>query len=59
MDPLVPSKEMLEEERLALETDRDLYLECMNGLPLKDRPQEKMKDGFILFHHVYKVCRKK
>lgn len=49
---------LLDEEAKALQNAADLYLECLNGKPLKDRhtPQE-IRDGLILFHHVYKVCR--
>ena len=49
---------ILEAERVALEIDRDLYLECLNGLPLKDRSTEQqVRDGLILYHHVYLVCK--
>lgn len=47
---------MLEEELEALKLDEKLYLECLSGTPLKDRPQERMRDGFILFHNVYARC---
>lgn len=53
---LIPTREMLDEELEALKLDAVLYLECLSGTPLKDRPQERMRDGFILFHHVYGRC---
>ncbi len=50
--------EQLGAEAQALETDRDFYLECLHGQPLKDRttPQE-VRDGLILYWHVYRSIR--
>jgi hypothetical protein len=47
--------EILEAELSYLQTDKELYLECLNGRPLKDRTTpEEIRDGLILFHHVYR-----
>lgn len=50
--------DILSEESRALDTDAALYLECLNNKPLRDRttPQE-IRDGLILFHHVYKFIK--
>lgn len=38
---------------------RDLYLECLNGKLLRDRKTDKeIRDGLILYHHVFCVCVK-
>lgn len=38
---------------------RDLYLECLSGKLLKDRKTDKeIRDGLILYHHVFCVCVK-
>ncbi len=45
---------LLQQENSFLKEDRDLYLECLNNQPLKDRKtQQEIRDGLILFHHVY------
>jgi hypothetical protein len=42
-----------------LKTHRNLYLECLNNKPLKDRKtDQEIRDGLILFHHVFGVCVK-
>ena len=45
----------LKNEQTYLKTDRDRYMECMNGKPLSERvtPQE-IRDGLILYWHVYR-----
>ena len=36
---------------------RNLYLECLNGKLLKDRKtDQEIRDGLILYHHVFGVC---
>lgn len=36
---------------------RHLYLECLNGKLLKDRKtDQEIRDGLILYHHVFGVC---
>ena len=48
------SLSVLQKEEQALKEDKDLYLECLNNKPLKDRKTEQEKrDGLILFWHVY------
>jgi hypothetical protein len=49
---------VLAQEQAALLSDKEKYLECMNGFLLKDRktPQE-IRDGLILFWNVYRVIR--
>lgn len=54
-EPDTITKELLDEETVALKTDRDGYLECMNGLLLRDRKTAReVRDGLILYHHIYK-----
>lgn len=50
---------MLDAEKIALEKDEIRYRECIGTKLLKDRvtPQE-IRDGLILFWHVYGSCRK-
>lgn len=44
-------------EAAALASDSKLYLECL-GRPLKDRTTLKdIRDGLILYWHVYRVIR--
>jgi hypothetical protein len=51
-------QELLVAEEQALQHDRELYLDCLNDKPLKERqtPQE-IRDGLILFHHVYRLIK--
>lgn len=47
----------LKMEEKYLQTHSKLYLECMNNKPLKDRvTEQEIRDGLILFHHVFGVC---
>lgn len=48
-------KSQLKAEQKYLKTDRDRYIECMNGKLLVDRktPQE-IRDGLILYWNVYR-----
>ena len=42
-----------------LKTHRNLYMECLNNKPLKDRKtDQEIRDGLILFHHVFGGCMK-
>lgn len=48
---------LLEAEQTALETDRELYLVCLNNKPLKDRiTNQEIRDGLILYH-VYRFIK--
>ena len=50
--------DILAKEAEALQTDAELYLDCLNDKPLRDRhTEQEIRDGLILYHHVYKVCR--
>jgi hypothetical protein len=52
-------KFLLKCEEKWLQTHRDLYLECLNNKPLKDRKtDQEIRDGLILYHHVFGVCVK-
>jgi hypothetical protein len=52
-------KHLLKMEEQYLRTHRNLYLECLNNKLLKDRKtDEEIRDGLILFHHVFGVCVK-
>jgi hypothetical protein len=56
-ESIIP-QEYLTAESEYLRDDRDLYLECLNGKPLKDRTEkQEVRDGLILFHHVYEAIR--
>lgn len=51
--------EMLEMEKVALQKERELYLECLNNKPLTERKtQMEIRDGCILFWNVYVICSK-
>jgi hypothetical protein len=51
-------QETLQAELQYLQDDRDLYLECLNDKPLKDRStDQEIRDGLIIFHHVYLTIR--
>jgi hypothetical protein len=55
---MIDDKLFKEEEQILL-VDKEFYLECMNNKLLKDRKTEQeIKDGLILFHHVYKFIKK-
>jgi hypothetical protein len=42
-----------------LKTHRNLYMECLNGKLLRDRKtDQEIRDGLILFHHVFGMCVK-
>ena len=46
---------LLDEEQEYLRTDRIRYLDCLNQKPLYQRLTDtEIKDGLILYHHVYK-----
>lgn len=50
---------LLPREQEHLSEDRELYLECLNNKPLSERKTEiEIRDGLILYWHVYQVCRK-
>jgi len=50
--------DVLSQERTALAADRDLYLDCLNNRPLRDRhTDDDIRDGLILFHQVYRTIR--
>lgn len=45
---------VLDQERIALETDKALYLDCLNGRPFSERTTPlDIRDGLILFWRVY------
>jgi hypothetical protein len=45
----------LANEQNYLLTDRDRYLDCLNGKPLKDRKTpEEIRNGLILYWHIYR-----
>ncbi len=47
-------KSQLSKEQEYLRVDRDRYLECLNGKPLKDRKTaQEIRDGLILYWNVY------
>ena len=49
---------MLEIERVALDTDKTMYLECLNNKPLTERnDKQEIRDGCILFWNVYCLIR--
>lgn len=53
-------KECLKIEELALQTDKALYLECLNNLPLKDRKTDReIRDGCILIGMVYQGIKER
>jgi hypothetical protein len=57
-DDQLISQEVLQAELQYLQDDNGLYLECLNGKPLKDRTTtQERHDGLILFHHVYLTIR--
>jgi hypothetical protein len=56
-ESIIP-QEYLTAESEYLRDDRDLYLECLNGKPLKDRTEkQEVRDGLILYHNVYLAIR--
>lgn len=47
------------EEKWMVGKHRNLYLECLNGKLLKERKtDQEIRDGLILYHHVFGVCVK-
>ena len=49
---------LLAEEEIALRDNSELYLDCLNGKLLRDRKTpDEIRQGLILFHHIYKVCK--
>jgi hypothetical protein len=49
---------ILNQEKIALETDKALYLDCMNGRPFSERVTEQdIRDGLLLFWHVYTTIK--
>ena len=46
---------LLETEEKILATDREFYLECMNGKTLKERDSlVEIRDGLILYFNIYR-----
>lgn len=46
---------LLDNEQQYLQTHRELYLECLNNKPLKDRKTaQEIRDGLILYWNVYR-----
>ena len=58
-DPCEYSAEMLDAEQVALANDRTFYLECMNNKLLRNRRGfTEVRDGYILYNHIYVACSK-
>lgn len=48
------TQEVLDAEAVALASDRELYMECMNGKGFDQRlTEQEIRDGLIIFHSVY------
>lgn len=62
MFPIYSRKQVELEEREIMSDDnrREFYLKCMNQVTFSERlakqDVQSIRDGLILFHHVYKVC---
>lgn len=51
--------QVLDGEEQALQNDRELYLECLSGTPIKDRAVSQLRNGLILYWHVYQSIKQR